>query len=105
MTPVRVEPGALRSRVKHSTTEPLRSLSGRLRQVLLYIVLPMFAVCHEHQFKDKYLFYRFREDDQGVSTVPSSVSKKECEDDLQEVFLMLAQIGPDAMMRMILRKV
>ena len=64
-----------------------------------------FPVCHEHQFKDKYLFYRFREDDQGVSTVPSSVSKKECEDDLQEVFLMLAQIGPDAMMRMILRKV
>ena len=26
MTPVRLEPGALRSRVKHSTTEPLRSL-------------------------------------------------------------------------------
>ena len=25
MTPVRLEPGALRSRVKHSTTEPLRS--------------------------------------------------------------------------------
>ena len=27
MTPVRLEPAALRSRVKHSTTEPLRSLS------------------------------------------------------------------------------
>ena len=26
MTPVRLEPAALRSRVKHSTTEPLRSL-------------------------------------------------------------------------------
>ena len=26
MTPVRLEPRALRSRVKHSTTEPLRSL-------------------------------------------------------------------------------
>ena len=26
MTPVRLEPTALRSRVKHSTTEPLRSL-------------------------------------------------------------------------------
>ena len=25
MTPVRLEPAALRSRVKHSTTEPLRS--------------------------------------------------------------------------------
>ena len=28
MTPVRLEPAALRSRVKHSTTEPLRSLQG-----------------------------------------------------------------------------
>ena len=27
MTPVRLEPAALRSRVKHSTTEPLRSLT------------------------------------------------------------------------------
>ena len=26
MTPVRLEPAALRSQVKHSTTEPLRSL-------------------------------------------------------------------------------
>ena len=28
MTPVRLEPAALRSRVKHSTTEPLRSLDN-----------------------------------------------------------------------------
>ena len=32
MTPVRLEPAALRSRVKHSTTEPLRS---RLRNVFI----------------------------------------------------------------------
>ena len=32
MTPVRLEPAALRSRVKHSTTEPLRSL------VVLFVV-------------------------------------------------------------------
>ena len=45
MTPVRLAPAALRSRVKHSTTEPLRSLfffffffSGRLREVLLYFL-------------------------------------------------------------------
>ena len=30
MTPVRLEPAALRSRVKHSTTEPLRSRSGEV---------------------------------------------------------------------------
>ena len=28
MTPVRLDPAALRSRVKHSTTEPLRSLAA-----------------------------------------------------------------------------
>ena len=34
MTPVGLEPAALRSRVKHSTTEPLRSLYlfGRIQQ-------------------------------------------------------------------------
>ena len=31
MTPVRLEPAALRSRVKHSTTEPLRSLAHLFR--------------------------------------------------------------------------
>ncbi|XP_052240015.1 rap guanine nucleotide exchange factor 4-like isoform X2 [Dreissena polymorpha] len=61
-------------------------------------------VCHEHQFKDKYLFYRFHCDDEGESTVPSAAIKRECEDELQEVFMMLAQNGPDAIMRMILRK-
>ncbi|VDI03537.1 Rap guanine nucleotide exchange factor 4 [Mytilus galloprovincialis] len=61
-------------------------------------------VCHEHQFKDKYLFYRFRQDDQGVGTVPSHNDKKEAEEELQDILLTLAQIGPDAMMRMILRK-
>ena len=32
VTPVRLEPAALRSRVKHSTTEPLRSLSWHMPQ-------------------------------------------------------------------------
>ena len=32
VTPVRLEPAALRSRVKHSTTEPLRSLAMDERQ-------------------------------------------------------------------------
>ncbi|XP_033735691.1 LOW QUALITY PROTEIN: rap guanine nucleotide exchange factor 4-like [Pecten maximus] len=61
-------------------------------------------VCHEHQFKDRYLFYRFRQDDQGVGTTPSHADRKECDEELQDTLLSLAQIGPDAMMRMILRK-
>ena len=32
MTPVRLEPATLRSRVKHSTTEPLRSLERKVVQ-------------------------------------------------------------------------
>ena len=33
MTPVRLEPAALRSRVKRSTTEPLRSLDGHRKYI------------------------------------------------------------------------
>ncbi|XP_025095168.1 rap guanine nucleotide exchange factor 4-like isoform X2 [Pomacea canaliculata] len=61
-------------------------------------------VCHEHQFKDKYLFYRFTTDDQGTGVTPSAADRKACEEQLQDTLLMLAKIGPDAMMRMILRK-
>ena len=62
------------------------------------------AVCHEHQFKDKYLFYRFTADDQGVGVTPSAADRRECEEELQDSLRTLAKIGPDAMMRMILRK-
>lgn len=61
-------------------------------------------VSHEHQFKEKYLFYRFREDDLGISSVPTSAEKKESEDELPDILNLLSQIGPDAMLRMILRK-
>ena len=35
MTPVRLEPAALRSRVKHSTTEPLRSLYASAMSIIV----------------------------------------------------------------------
>ena len=38
MTPVRLEPAALRSRVKHSTTEPLRSLIKIVMEITLLIM-------------------------------------------------------------------
>ena len=41
MTPVRLEPAAPRSRVKHSTTEPLRSL---VIVVILVVVMIVVAV-------------------------------------------------------------
>ena len=36
MTPVRLEPAALRSRVKHSTTEPLRSLTAMRSKIFFF---------------------------------------------------------------------
>ena len=36
MTPVRLEPAALRSRVKRSTTEPLRSLKGVVIAAIMF---------------------------------------------------------------------
>ena len=46
MTPVRLEPAASWSRVKHSTTEPLRSMEGSRFSItvnLVYLVLGMHA--------------------------------------------------------------
>ena len=63
-----------------------------------------YPVCREQPFKDKYIFYRFRDDDMGVGSSPTTTSRKEAEDEFQETLAMLSQIGPDAMMRMILRK-
>ena len=44
MTPVRLEPAALRSRVKHSTTEPLRSPHLQSRILTCISVFFMFSV-------------------------------------------------------------
>ena len=38
MTPVRLEPATLRSRVKHSTTEPLRSLITKMLRILVLFI-------------------------------------------------------------------
>ena len=59
MTPVRLEPGALRSRVKHSTTEPLRSLlSVRVSsKTTFYALIPklknlLVAQCFHGEIKN-----------------------------------------------------
>ena len=44
MTPVRLEPSALRSRVKHSTTEPLRSRSSSVVGVAVVVVVVVVVV-------------------------------------------------------------
>ncbi|XP_035265519.1 rap guanine nucleotide exchange factor 4 isoform X4 [Anguilla rostrata] len=61
-------------------------------------------VDQELNFQDKYLFYRFLDDEREDAPPPSEEEKKESEEELQDTLLLLSQIGPDAHMRMILRK-
>ncbi|XP_037253323.1 rap guanine nucleotide exchange factor 4 isoform X3 [Falco naumanni] len=61
-------------------------------------------VDQEHHFQDKYLFYRFLDDEREDAPLPTEEEKKECDEELQDTMLLLSQIGPDAHMRMILRK-
>ncbi|KAL6484692.1 hypothetical protein MHYP_G00067370 [Metynnis hypsauchen] len=61
-------------------------------------------VDHELDFQDKYLFYRFLDDEQDDASLPSEEEKKETDEELQDTLLLLSQMGPDAHMRMILRK-
>ncbi|XP_054718536.1 rap guanine nucleotide exchange factor 4-like isoform X2 [Uloborus diversus] len=60
-------------------------------------------VTNEHQFKDKYLFYRFREDQQE-SSLPTLEDRQQADAELPETLALLLQLAPDAIFRMILRK-
>ncbi|XP_058490010.1 rap guanine nucleotide exchange factor 4-like isoform X2 [Solea solea] len=61
-------------------------------------------VDQELGFQDKYLFYRFLDDEEEDTPLPSEEEKRESEEELPETILFVAQIGPDALLRMILRK-
>uniref|UniRef100_A0A8D3CWY2 Rap guanine nucleotide exchange factor 4 n=1 Tax=Scophthalmus maximus TaxID=52904 RepID=A0A8D3CWY2_SCOMX len=61
-------------------------------------------VDQELSFQDKYLFYRFLDDEQEGAPLPSEEERQESQEELQDTLLLLSQVGPDAHMRMILRK-
>ncbi|XP_054602899.1 rap guanine nucleotide exchange factor 4 isoform X3 [Nothobranchius furzeri] len=61
-------------------------------------------VDRETSFQDKYIFYRFLDDEREDAPVPSEEERMESHEELQDTLLFLSQIGPDALMRMILRK-
>uniref|UniRef100_A0A3Q0QSE6 Rap guanine nucleotide exchange factor 4 n=1 Tax=Amphilophus citrinellus TaxID=61819 RepID=A0A3Q0QSE6_AMPCI len=61
-------------------------------------------VDQELSFQDKYLFYRFLDDEQEDAPFPTEEERKESQEELQDTLLLLSQIGPDAHLRMILRK-
>uniref|UniRef100_A0A8C5C5M8 Rap guanine nucleotide exchange factor 4a n=1 Tax=Gadus morhua TaxID=8049 RepID=A0A8C5C5M8_GADMO len=58
----------------------------------------------ELSFQDKYVFYRFLGDEQDAPAPPGDGDPKEGPDELQEALGLLAQLGPDAHLRMVLRK-
>ncbi|ROK08403.1 Rap guanine nucleotide exchange factor 4 [Anabarilius grahami] len=61
-------------------------------------------VDQELSFQDKYLFYRFLDDETEEAPLPNEEEQKESDEELQDTLLLLSQIGPDAHLRMILRK-
>ena len=60
------------------------------------------SVFHEHEFKDKDLLYRFAVDESGCKEPERQ--QNYTEEDLDDVLLMLSKTGPDAQLRMALRK-
>jgi Rap guanine nucleotide exchange factor 4 len=62
------------------------------------------TVTGEHPFRDKALLYRFWQDEEGASGLPSQDEVVRAEDQLNASLGTLIQKGPDATMRMILRK-
>ena len=58
----------------------------------------------EHPFRDKALLYWFWQDKEGAAGLPSQDQVVWAEDQLNTSLSALIQKGPDAIMRMILRK-
>lgn len=86
----------------HSFVSGKQGCEAEVQQLTLASMFP--AVDQEHHFQDKYLFYRFLDDEHEDAPLPTEEEKKECDEELQDTMLLLSQMGPDAHMRMILRK-
>jgi hypothetical protein len=62
-------------------------------------------VTGEHPFKDKCILYQFRQDREGHGNIsPPAQDIAEAEEHLHEAIDELLERGPDAWLRMILRK-
>lgn len=65
-------------------------------------MLCLKPVKHELNFHDKDTqFYRFQDSELGLNHM---TNEKDSEDELQESLSLLSQLGPDALLTMILRK-
>jgi len=62
-------------------------------------------VSRDQPFKDKFLLYRFwQDDDNGVGGSPTEAEEVQAQAELKDALAYLSQKAPDAMMRLILRK-
>lgn len=69
--------------------------------------LSLLAVNKEQPFKDKCFLYRFRLDEEGgapAAGIPSAEDLSAANEHIREALSALFQRGPDAILRMILRK-
>ncbi|KZS09472.1 Exchange protein directly activated by cAMP [Daphnia magna] len=85
-----------------------RAQASAMWQVLLdeQVIL---ALSKEHQFKDKFVFYRFHEDAEGrgdgpAGRKPSQDVVRDAQQKKDEVISTLTQLAPDAVLKAILRK-
>lgn len=63
-----------------------------------------FSVAREQPFKDKVFLYRFVVDEDGSGTSPSADDISNANDIIKESLTLLLHRGPDAALRLILRK-
>ena len=73
---------------------------------LLSLSFPLLwvSVDQELSFQDKYVFYRFLSDEREDAAPPGDEEHRQSEEELLETLVLLSQLGPDAHLRMILRK-
>lgn len=64
----------------------------------------LLHVAHEQPFKDKCFLYRFKSDEEGVEKTPQIEDVNTANDNIREHLPALLHRGPDATLRMILRK-
>lgn len=63
-----------------------------------------YPVAREQPFKDKVFLYRFRSDEDGNTAMPASDDVNSANEHIKEGLTSLLHRGPDATLRLILRK-
>lgn len=73
-------------------------------EIIIFSFFFITTVAHEQPFKDKCFLYRFRSDEDGSGTSPSADDLNSANEHVKEALTSLLHRGPDATLRLILRK-